>query len=88
MTPRGLPGAGNWPRTGWRLMKLAAQRKIVVSAHIALDFPGIGSIAVHVDGLLLVAARLAPSAGPVVVQASRQARCGSRGRGDGQQANQ
>jgi hypothetical protein len=48
-------------------MKLAAQRKIVVSAHIALDFPDIGSIAVHVDDLLLVAARLAPSAGLVVV---------------------
>jgi hypothetical protein len=41
-------------------MKLAAQRKIVVSAHIALDFPGIGSIAVHVDGLLLVAAPPGP----------------------------
>src|SRR5438128_5927472 len=53
-------------------MELAAARKIIVSAHIALDFPGIGSIAVHVDGLLLVAARLAPSAGLVVVQASRR----------------
>src|SRR6202049_3782834 len=41
-------------------MKLAAQRKIVVSAHIALDFPGIGSIAVHLDGLLLVAAPPGP----------------------------
>ena len=49
------------------LMELAAQRKIVVWAHIALDFPGKGSIAVHVDGLLLVAARPAPSAGLVVV---------------------
>src|SRR3984893_13820306 len=47
--------------------------KIVVSAHIALDFPGIASMAGHVDGLLLVAARLAPSAGLVVVQASRRA---------------
>jgi hypothetical protein len=37
-------------------MEIAAERKIIVSAHIALDFPGIGSIAVHVDGLLLVAA--------------------------------
>ena len=45
----------------------AAQRKIVVWAHIALDFPRKGSIAVHVDGLLLVAARPAPSAGLVVV---------------------
>src|SRR5437667_10795668 len=33
-------------------MKLG-QREIVVSAHIALDFPGKGSIAVHVDCLLL-----------------------------------
>ena len=41
-------------------MKLAAQRRIVVSAHIALDFPGIGSIAAHVDGLLLVAAPPGP----------------------------
>jgi hypothetical protein len=48
-------------------MELAAQREIVVWAHIALDFPGKGSIAVHVDGLLLVAARPAPSAGLVVV---------------------
>src|ERR1700730_4015803 len=54
--------------------------KIVVSAHIALDFPGIGSIAVHVDGPFWVAARLAPSAGLVAVPASRLARCGSRGR--------
>jgi len=41
-------------------MELAAQRKIVVWAHIALDFPGKGSIAVHVDGLLLVAAPPGP----------------------------
>ncbi len=34
-----------------RLMELAAERKIVVWAHIALDFPGKGSIAVCVDGL-------------------------------------
>src|SRR5207245_10609425 len=37
-------------------MGLAAQREIVVWAHTALDFPGKGSIAVHVDRLLLVAA--------------------------------
>jgi hypothetical protein len=48
-------------------MELAAERKIVVSADIVLNFPAKGSIAVHVDGLLLVAARLAPSAGLVVV---------------------
>ena len=48
-------------------MELAAQREIVVWAHIALYFPGKGSIAVHVDGLLLVAARLASSAGLAVV---------------------
>src|SRR6267143_358526 len=41
-------------------MELAAQRKIVVWAHIALDFPGKGSIAVHVAGLLLVAAPPGP----------------------------
>src|SRR5438876_7315921 len=41
-------------------MELAAQRKIVVWAHIALDFPAKGSIAVHVDGLLLVAAPPGP----------------------------
>ena len=41
-------------------MELAEQRKIVASAHIALDFPGKGSIAVHVDGLLLVAAPPGP----------------------------
>src|SRR6266478_410750 len=41
-------------------MELAAQREIVVWAHIALDFPGKGSIAVHVDGLLLVAAPPGP----------------------------
>jgi hypothetical protein len=34
-------------------MKPAAPRKIIVSVHIVLDFPRIGSIAVHVDGLLL-----------------------------------
>ena len=41
-------------------MELAAQREIVVWGHIALDFPGKGSIAVHVDGLLLVAAPPGP----------------------------
>jgi len=51
-----------------RFEKLAAQQRIVVSAHIALDFPGKGSIAVHVDdGPSWVAARLAPSAGLVAV---------------------
>jgi len=47
--------------------KLATRQKIVVSAHIALDFPGKGSIAVHVDGLLPVPAPPGPSAGLVVV---------------------
>src|SRR5438445_4275997 len=41
-------------------MELAAQRKIVAAAHIALDFPDKGSIAVHVDGLLPVAAPPGP----------------------------
>jgi Protein of unknown function (DUF3489) len=53
--------------------KLAGQQKIVVPPHFPLDFPGTGSIAVHVDGPCWVAARLAPSAGLVVVQASRRA---------------
>src|SRR5712671_595583 len=53
--------------------KLAGQQKIVVPPHFPLDFPGTGSIAVHVDGPSWVAARLAPSAGLVVVQASRRA---------------
>jgi hypothetical protein len=44
-------------------MELAAQRKIAVWVHIALDFPAKGSIAVHVDGLLLSPPRPAPSAG-------------------------
>jgi hypothetical protein len=48
-------------------MKLGEQRKIVVSAHIALDFTGKGSIAVHVNGLLWSQPRLAPSAGLAVV---------------------
>jgi hypothetical protein len=47
--------------------KLAGQQKIVVPPHFPLDFPGTGSIAVHVDGPSWVAARLAPSAGLVVV---------------------
>jgi hypothetical protein len=33
--------------------KLAGQQKIVVALHFPLDFPGTGSIAVHVDGPLL-----------------------------------
>src|SRR4029077_1960232 len=49
-------------------------RKNVVPPHIPLDFPGTASIAVHVDGPLLgPPPRLAPSAGLVVVQASRWA---------------
>jgi len=60
--------------TEWRhFQKLAGQQKIVVALHFPLDFPGTGSIAVRVDGPLLVAARLAPTAGLVVVQASRRA---------------
>ena len=71
-----------------RLMKLAEQRKIVVSAHIALDFPGKGSIAVHVDGPLLVAAPPGPERRACGGVASRQARCGSEDEDDGQRANQ
>src|SRR5882724_3133709 len=39
--------------------KLAGQQKIVVPPHFPLDFPGTGSIAVHVAGPSGVAARLA-----------------------------
>jgi hypothetical protein len=53
--------------------KLTGQQKIVVLPHFPLDFPGTGSIAVRVDGPSWVAARLAPNAGLVVVQASRWA---------------
>jgi hypothetical protein len=53
MEPGRLPGAGGLAENGLeRLMKLG-QQKIVVSAHIAVDFPGKGSIAVDVDGPLL-----------------------------------
>jgi hypothetical protein len=48
-------------------------KRIVVPPYIPLDFPGTGSIAVRVDGPSWVAPRLAPSAGLVVVQASRWA---------------
>src|SRR5208282_4342716 len=54
--------------------------KKIVSPHIPLDFPRTASIAVRVDGPSWVAARLAPSAGLAVVQASRQARCDPEGR--------
>jgi hypothetical protein len=47
--------------------------KEIVARHIALDFPRTASIAVHVDGPPWIAARLAPSAGLVVVQASQWA---------------
>ena len=64
----------NWPVNERRhFQKLAGQQKIVVLPYFPLDFPGMGSIAVHVDGPSWVAARLAPSAGLVVVQASRRA---------------
>jgi len=53
--------------------ELAGQQKIVVPPHFPLDFPGTRSIAVHVAGPSWVATRLAPSAGLVVVQASRRA---------------
>jgi hypothetical protein len=56
-----------------RFKKLAAPQKIGVPAHFPLDFAGTASIAVHVDGPSWVATRLAPSAGLVVVQASRWA---------------
>ena len=54
--------------------------KKIVLPHIPLDFPRTASIAVRVDGPSWVAARLAPSAGLAVVQASRQARCDPEGR--------
>jgi len=41
-------------------MERAAPRKIVAWAHIVLDFPGIGSIAVGVDGPFWVAAPPGP----------------------------
>ena len=41
-------------------MELAAERKNHCLAHIALDFRGIGSIAVHVDGPSWVAAPPGP----------------------------
>ena len=60
-------------------MELAAQREIVVWAHIALDFPDKGSIAVHVDG--------PPGLPPAWLRTPgswwckhREGRCGSRGR--------
>jgi hypothetical protein len=72
-----------------RFKKLAAQQKIVVSAHIALDFPAIGSIAVHVDGLLLVAALAWPRAPGLWWCKHRDRRdADSEDEDDGQQANQ
>ena len=44
-------------------MELAAERKNHCLAHIALDFRGIGSIAVHVDGPSWVAAPPGPERG-------------------------
>jgi hypothetical protein len=41
-------------------MELAAERKIILSAHTALAFPGIGSFAVQVDGLLRITAPPGP----------------------------
>jgi len=44
----------DWQSTsGDIFQKLAGQQKIVVLPHFPLDFPGTGSIAVHVDGPLL-----------------------------------
>src|ERR1700730_10713278 len=56
-----------------RFEKQAGEQRIVVPPHFPLDFPGTASIAVHVDSPFWVATRLAPSAGLVVVQASRRA---------------
>ena len=88
-----LAFAGLTQRTGRderrRFKKLAAQQKIVVSAHIALDFPAIGSIAVHVDGLLLVAALAWPRAPGLWWCKHRDRRdADSEDEDDGQQANQ
>src|ERR1700730_8442610 len=56
-----------------RFEKQAGEQRIVVPPHFPLDFPGTASIAVHVDSPFWVATRLAPSAGLVVVEASRRA---------------
>ena len=74
--------------TNWRCKKLATQQKIVVWAHIALDFPSKGSIAVHVDGLLLVAAPPDPRA-PGLWWCKHRDRRGAdaEDEDDGQQAN-
>ncbi len=72
-----------------RAVRVRHCRKILCPAPIPLDFTAKASIAVSVDGLLL--GRRAPglsSAGLVVVQASRQARCGFGERGHGHQANE
>src|SRR5882762_8607209 len=64
----------DWPTpSGGVLRSWRSGKEIVVPPHFPLDFPGTASIAVHVDGPSWVATRLAPSAGLVVVQASRWA---------------
>jgi len=67
-------------------MELAAQQEIVVWAHIALDFPGKGSIAVHVEASSWSPPRPAPSAGLVVVYRDRRG-ADAEDEDDGQQAN-
>ena len=70
-----------------RLMELAAALKIIVSAHIALDFPGIGSIAVHVDGLSWSPPAWPKRAGLVVVKHRDRRGADPEDEYDGQQAN-
>src|SRR5467141_23933 len=44
----------DWPSTSGDIFRsLPGSRKIVFPPHFPLDFPGTGSIAVHVDGPLL-----------------------------------
>src|SRR5436190_10625751 len=66
---------------------LFAPKRNRCAADIPLDFAAKASIAVGVDGLV-AAASPGPSAGLVVVQESRQARCVAGERGHGYQAKQ
>src|SRR5438132_9613673 len=74
-TPLSRLGRRTSPSAAGALSVEAAAKETIVWPHIPLYFPGTASIAVGVDGPSWVAARLAPSAGLAVVQASRQARC-------------
>ena len=74
-----LPALWDWPTAGYGVLRSCAAEEIVARPQFPLDFPAREALLSMSTAPPGSPPRLASSAGLVVVQASRPARCGSRG---------